>query len=165
MTRNGLLIPQAGANHTSGWHSFSEDAHRIAKSGDVASFIHAAHFPKELLHPSFADDVWREIMRGEYDNAVLKCFRAIEEAVRKRDPSAPRPYGAELMRHAFGPGGPLHNATEVPAEAEALAHLFAGAIGRFKNPQSHRSVGLDGTTARELAVFATFLMRIIESRP
>lgn len=165
MLRHGLLIPEPGPNGANGWHTLSDEAEKIAAGADMAQFIQGAQFPKSLLHPSIANDVWRELMRGEFDNATLKCFRAVEEAVRAAALGAPKPYGTDLMRFAFNPkGGPLADAAEEFSEAEALAHVFAGAIGRFKNPQSHRTVKMDGRAARELAVFASHLLYIVEER-
>ena len=48
------------------------------------------------------------------------------------------------MRKAFDPkAGPLTDTDSDKAEREARAHFFAGAIGSYKNPHSHRKVGLD----------------------
>ena len=51
------------------------------------------------------------------------------------------------------------------AEREALAHLFAGAIGSYKNPQSHRHAGVPtADKAAEMIIIASHLLRIVESR-
>jgi hypothetical protein len=51
--------------------------------------------------------------------------------------------GVALMRKAFDKStGPLTDMSNPEAEREALAHLFAGAIGSYKNPHSHRTVNL-----------------------
>ncbi len=48
------------------------------------------------------------------------------------------------MRKAFNPdNGPLTRASDPVAEREALMHLFAGAIGSYKNPHSHRNVVIE----------------------
>jgi hypothetical protein len=48
------------------------------------------------------------------------------------------------------------------AEREAMAHLFAGAIGLFKNPSSHRNVGPVPEATAELIYFAKYLLRLVE---
>jgi len=50
-------------------------------------------------------------------------------------------------------------------EREALAHLFSGAIGSYKNSHSHRDVALlDSGDASEMLMLASHLMRIAEDR-
>jgi len=78
---------------------------------------------------------------------------------------APTDIGVDLMRKAFHETtGPLTDMSLPVAERAALAHLFAGAIGRYKNPSSHRHVGVDAPEAMELIVMASHLLRIVESR-
>ena len=51
--------------------------------------------------------------------------------------------GTDLMREAFdAKRGSLTDNSLSVAEREAWAHVFAGAIGLFKNPMSHRDVDL-----------------------
>jgi uncharacterized protein (TIGR02391 family) len=70
------------------------------------------------------------------------------------------------MRKAFDPDtGPLTDQTEEKGEREAAGHLFAGAIGLFKNPTSHRDVNInDPAEAAELIIVADLLIRIAERR-
>lgn len=164
MQRRGLLIPEPGTNGQNGWHTLSDEAERIAAGADMAVFKQGAEFPKSLLHPSIADDVWKELLRGEYDNAVMKAYRAVEIAVKAAAPGAPKPFGDALMRYAFGAGGPLRDAGEDATEAEGLAHLYAGAMNRIRNAQAHRNVNISARAARELVVFASFLLYTVDER-
>jgi hypothetical protein len=70
------------------------------------------------------------------------------------------------MRQAFGSSktpGPLADMSQVAGEQEAVSHLFAGAIGLFKNPGSHRDVNIDDPLeAAELVLLADRLIRIAE---
>lgn len=69
------------------------------------------------------------------------------------------------MREAFNPsGGPLTDPAHESGEKQARSDLFAGAIGSFKNPTSHRAVTYsDPTEASEVVLLADLLMRILDT--
>ena len=120
--------------------------------------------PKRQLHPTIAQKVWSLFLQGDYDTAVFQAFKEVEVAVRKAGGYADTDWGVDLMRKAFGNEGPLTDSERPPPEQQARAHLFAGAIGSYKNPGSHRNVDFTAEEAAEVIIFASHLLRIVDSR-
>lgn len=68
------------------------------------------------------------------------------------------------MRKAFEPmKGPLADKSLESGE-QALADLFAGAVGAAKNPASHRDVEMGKVEAARLILLASYPMSIVEVR-
>jgi hypothetical protein len=67
------------------------------------------------------------------------------------------------MRKAFhSENGRLSDQNSVKAERESVSNLFAGAIGLFKNPQSHRKVETGAVEASQLINFASYLLSLVD---
>jgi uncharacterized protein (TIGR02391 family) len=160
-----LIVPAPGINGNHGWMILSRRGEDIAAQEATLHALRTASFPKVLLHPTIADKVWSDLARGDLQAAVLYAFRSVEEAVRKAGGFADDDVGTKLMRLAFDKNtGPLADMAEPEAERDALAHIFAGAIGRYKNPHSHRTVQMEPQEAQEALIFASHLLRIVQTR-
>lgn len=159
----GLLVPAEGTNGTNGWRHLSRRARQMESAADFSDFKVARLIPKEILNSKIADPVWRAVMRGEYDVAVFLAMKAVEIAVRESSGLGDGLVGVKLMRSAFAPeAGPLTDTTAEGGERTARMELFAGAMGSFKNPHSHRDIDLtDPLEAIEAIYLANTLLRIV----
>lgn len=98
------------------------------------------------LHPAIRSYCWDLYTVGNYDNAVLNATKLLEIQVRDRAHLPLTMVGVDVMNQAFrGRNPPLHYG-QVDAEQEGLAELLRGMIRIFKNPQSHRIVGMQNKT-------------------
>ena len=92
------------------------------------------------------------------DNAAFEAMKAVEIAVRDAAGYGPEKIGVNLIQEAFSQSkGPLADTTAPPAEQVSRMNLFWGAIGSYKNPQSHRDVNLgDPVEALEIILQITY---------
>lgn len=112
--------------------------HAVLERG--LGFLGAVSMLGDGLHPSIAA-VRNQFLLGEYELAAFAAMKQVEVRVRELGGFADADIGRSLMRAAFKPGeGPLHDPDTDVGEQQGLSDLYAGAIGTFKNPTSHRGL-------------------------
>jgi uncharacterized protein (TIGR02391 family) len=161
-----LLIEHPSYHTPTDARILSRKAARLAEEPDHRRTLPTRRVIKETLHPSICEDVWSLYHRGKYDTAVFEAMKAVEVAVREAASLAAADIGTRLMRKAFDvENGPLTDKAVEQAERQARSDLFAGAMGSYKNPHSHRNVTLDDPDeAAEIIMLANHLLRIVDSR-
>ena len=168
LTNQGILIREP--SQPAPWFFVSRRGKKLKSPDEFESYKKASLLADRQLHPLITSEVYPAFLRGKYDTAIFEAFREVEVAVREAGNFGPDDYGTELMRIAFRPEkkgqqvtpGPLTDTQLPAAEQEAMANLFSGAIGLYKNPQSHRHVPTHAEDAAEVIVFASQLLRIVD---
>ena len=147
-----------------GWIYVTKRGKDLAAQTDIRKYIRSSTVSSQSLDPVLASKVHPLFIRVDYDTAVFQAFKEVEVRVRARALLSEEDYGVSLTRKAFDPdSGPLTDLSRVKNEREATSHLFAGSIGLFKNPSSHREVDWeDPSECAELIYLANQLIRIVE---
>ncbi len=156
----GLLGPSLNQD---GWQRVTSRGRALAKSDSALNAIIAEDQLAMTLHPKLQPNVRQIFALGDYETAVFSAMKAVEIRVRDLSQASDSVVGVKLMRTAFNECGPLRDEEADVGEQVATANLFAGAIGTFKNPSSHRTVSYaDPTEAAEIVLLADLLMRHLD---
>jgi len=118
-----------------------------------------------LTHNILRSKVYDDYLSGDYESAIFKGIKLLEENVRKKAAQTPDIIGADLMSKAFKPNGGIlsHPSAKTISESEGFHLLMRGAIMWFKNPSSHRTVGYhDPIQAAHVLCFVNLLLDMLE---
>jgi uncharacterized protein (TIGR02391 family) len=114
------------------------------------------------LH-SRLEQIKSQFLIGEYELGAFAAMREVEIRVRELSGADSSLIGVKLMSNSFSERGTLSDPELDPGERVGIMNLFAGAIGTFKNPSSHRQVNYeDPTEASEVVLLADLLMRLLD---
>jgi uncharacterized protein (TIGR02391 family) len=166
LEREVLIAPKPGQDRN--WIYITKRGKILLESSDLDIHVYKRGnlIPIEVLDPVLASKIRHLFIRGDYDTAVFQAFKEVEVRVRKAASLPLQTIGVDLVRQACHPeSGKLTDYNAIKAEREATSNLFAGAIGLFKNPSSHRDANWeDAGECAELIYFANYLLRLIEKR-
>ena len=162
---NRLVAMQPGESSLNGHGYVTRRGYVVAKDTNAYPVLRAEARIDVDLHPRLAHRIRRQFVLGEYELAAFAAMREVEIRVRELAGYSESELGTKLMRRAFHPEtGPLTDSEQDAGEKQATGDLFAGAIGLFKNPSSHREVSFDDPTlASEVVLFADLLLRLLDA--
>jgi len=153
-----------GTNGSSGgWERVTRQGAELAANPNALLQLQADELLSPSLSPELLVSAKPAFVRGDYETAAFAAMKAVEVRVRELSGLSDGVVGVKLMRAAFGKdGGPLTDVSAEGGEQVATMELFAGAIGAFKNPASHRIVHFDDPLeAAEVVQLADLLLRML----
>lgn len=156
------LIGPDNQNTQMPWQRVTELGEELRKDPNAITKIWAADRLAGVLDPALSS-ARTNFALGDYETASFAAMKAVEVAVRQAAGLPNELIGVALTRKAFSPkDGALRDAGAEGGEQQATADLFAGAIGLYKNPASHRTVEFeDPVEAAEVVQLADLLLRIV----
>lgn len=159
---SGLIVRDSGQNDDVFQILTARGKEIVDKQQDPDAY--ALRLEQVLKNPALLSVCVDSFNEGDYEIAIFKAFRFVEERVRETAHLDAKDIGTELMNKAFNPsaGKLIITTCAVTAEQEGVQSLFRGAISEFKNPSSHRTVNYDDrqVTIQTIA-FAELLIGIL----
>ncbi|MEU3432406.1 TIGR02391 family protein [Streptomyces sp. NPDC006863] len=161
LVSRGLIGPHPKQTDSS-WKRVTSLGREMAEDPNGQAKLWAADRLAGTLAPALEEKVRPIFNLGDYETACFAAMKAVEVEVRTAARLDSSVLGVDLMRQALRPGGPLADQGAHGGEVVALMELFAGAIGAFKNPSSHRTVHFDDPVeAAEVVQLADLLLRLL----
>jgi uncharacterized protein (TIGR02391 family) len=158
-----LIMPDP--DHSSDRFCLTRRGRRLNNAADIEAYGKRQLLPSSSMHPILIQKVRGMFLRGDYDLATFEAFKQVEIAARSAASLPADLDSIKVVRTAFNAdNGALTETSAVMSERQALAHLFAGAIGHAKNPGSHRTVNLTAAEAAALIWLASYLLGIVDAR-
>jgi len=159
---NALIAGTPGSS--GGWSFVTRAGRALAGRPDGLARLQAEQRLGLELHPRIAGKVQSQFLLGESETAVFVAMKEVEIRVRELGRFPDSLIGVKLMQEAFKPGGgPLVDPQLEGGEQVGRMQLFAGAMGVFKNPTSHRPVNYsDPSAAAEAVLLADLLLRLLD---
>ncbi|GEM_PF-2852402 len=121
------------------------------------------------LHPKIVEKCEKLFIDKHYAEAIFTAMRTVEEEVRAKTTKNPEDLGYKLISKVMNPDKtsnptePSLKFSDIADEQKSAFFLYAGAIGFFKNPMSHRTINYnDSQKAIECIFFASLLMRMLD---
>ena len=141
-----------------------EFAEHLADRGFQNINFPSVDIDQVLTREDLQKKVRGDYLNGEYETAIFKAFKLLEETVRSQARLPARALGVHLMTEAFSPKKDIlkHPYAQTPGEDQAFHELMRGAIGWFKNPTSHRTVKYNAEKAAQVLAFANLLLDMVD---
>ena len=157
------LVGPSAQNPPGGWHRVTTAGAEVAVDPNAVAKVWAADRLAGDLHLALSS-ARSNFAIGDYETASFAAMKAVEVEVRRVAGLPNESLGVSLMRKAFNPkDGALRDPGAEGGEQQATADLFAGAIGAYKNPASHRTVQFDDPVeVAEVIQLADLLLRIVQ---
>ena len=144
-------------------YSLTDEGLKLAGRTLEDMILVAVNLQDLLSSQALLEKVRDDFYSGEYESAVMKAFKMVEEALRATS-GLTTAYGSDLVQEAFSPSKPIlkHPEAHSKAEIESLFFLMRGAFGWFRNPASHRTIDYaDAHQAAHILALANLLLHLI----
>ncbi len=165
LERDGFIKRDHTQTHSNYFKVLTERGKQVATQSLEDMQLPSVDIDQLLTREDLRNKVHDDFLEGDYEAAIFKAFKFLEEKVRFKAKQLPDVIGVDLMSKAFKPNGGIlkHPNAQTPAEEEAFHLIMRGAIMWFKNPSSHRTVGYDNAEqAAQVLCFSNLLLDMVE---